>query len=125
VAAVSFKKAIDEALREGPATAARLFQRMRVARIRTAYPITSVRVLTRRLCSRCRSGLAAQLLVGTRNVFVAAEAVAEAAERFDLGDRAARLVAADWLEERGQEEVAGLLRKARRITFGRGRGSGP
>jgi uncharacterized protein (TIGR02996 family) len=115
---------MEEALKEGPATAAQLFRRMRVDRIRTAYPITSVRVLTRRLCSRCRSGTAAQLLVGTRNVFVAAEAVAEVAKQFDLSDRAARLVAADWLEERGQGEVARLMRRARRVTFGQGRGAG-
>jgi hypothetical protein len=110
---------MDEALKGGPATAAQLFRRMRVDRIRTAYPITSVRILARRLGSRCRSGMAAQLLVGTRNVFVSAEAVAEAAKQFDLSDRASRKVAADWLDERGQGEIAGLLRRCRKWTFGR------
>jgi uncharacterized protein (TIGR02996 family) len=56
--------------------------------------------------------------VGSRNVFVSAEAVAEAAKRFDLGDPTARLIAADWLEEQGQGELAGLLRRAKRFTRG-------
>jgi uncharacterized protein (TIGR02996 family) len=118
VASVSFKKALEEALKGGPATAAQLLDRMRVARIRTAYPITAAKVLARRLASRCRRGAAAQLLVGGRNIFVPAEAVAEVAGRFDLTDPVARLVAADWLEERGQGELAGLLRKAKRFTCG-------
>jgi uncharacterized protein (TIGR02996 family) len=54
------------------------------------------------------------------NIFGAAEAVAEVAKQFDLTDPAARLVAADWLEERGQSEIAGLLRRCRRWTFGDG-----
>jgi uncharacterized protein (TIGR02996 family) len=118
VGSVSFKKALEEALKGGPATAAQLLDRMRVARIRTAYPITSVKVLARRLASRCRAGMAAQLLVGNRNVFVSAAAVQEAARRFDLQDPTARLIAADWLEEQGQGELAGLLRRARRFTCG-------
>jgi uncharacterized protein (TIGR02996 family) len=118
VASVSFKKALEEALKKGPATAAQLLDRMRVARIRTAYPITSVKQLARRLGSRCRAGLAAQLLVGSRNVYVSTQAVQEAAKRFDLGDPTARLIAADWLEERGQGELAGLLRRAKRFTCG-------
>ncbi len=115
---MSFKKALEEALKQGPATAAQLMERMQVARIRTAYPITSVKVLSRRLGSRCRAGQAAQLLVGSRNVYVSAEAVQEAAGRFDLQDPTARLIAADWLEEQGQGELAGLLRRARRFTCG-------
>jgi uncharacterized protein (TIGR02996 family) len=64
--------------------------------------------------------MAAKLLVGSRNIYVSAEAVAEVAGRFDLSDPTARLVAADWLEERGQGEIAGLLRRCRRWTFGPG-----
>ena len=44
--------------------------------------------------------------------------VADVAGRFDLGDPVTRLVAADWLEEWGRGELAGLLRKARRFTCG-------
>jgi uncharacterized protein (TIGR02996 family) len=118
VASVSFKKALEAALKEGPATVAQLFKRMRVARIRTANPITTEKVLARRLAARCRWGVVAQLLVGNRNVYVPAEAVADVAGRFDLCDPVARLVAADWLDEQGQGEVAGLLRRARRFTCG-------
>jgi len=117
VPSVSFKKALEEALKGGPATAAPLLGRTRVGRIRTAYPISTAKVLARRLGSRCRAGQAAQLLVGSRNVYVSAEAVQEAARRFDLQGPTARLIAADWLEERGQGALAGLLRRARRFTF--------
>jgi uncharacterized protein (TIGR02996 family) len=72
-----------------------------------------------RMDGRCRRGQAARLLVGNRNVYVSAGAVAEVSGRFDLSDPAARLIAADWLEERGRGEVAALLRRAKRWTFGR------
>ena len=92
---VSFKKALLEALKAGPATAAQPLVRMKAARVRTVYPLTTAKVLARRLGTRCRRGVVAQLLVGSRNIFVAAEAVAEVAGRFDLADPVARLVAAD------------------------------
>jgi uncharacterized protein (TIGR02996 family) len=71
-----------------------------------------------RLARQVRGRVTAKLLVRGQNVYVPAEAVADVAGRFDLTDPVARLVAADWLEERGQGELAGLLRRARRFTCG-------
>ena len=71
-----------------------------------------------RLKRQVRGKVTAKLLVKGQNVYVPAEAVADVAGRFDLTDPVARLVAADWLEEQGQGELAGLLRKARRFTCG-------
>jgi uncharacterized protein (TIGR02996 family) len=61
--------------------------------------------------------IAVPLVMG-RYVYVPAEAVVDVAGRFDQADPVARLVAADWLEERGRGELAGLLRRARRFTCG-------
>lgn len=115
---LSFKKALEKALTSGPATTEQLFARMKATGVRSVFPVTTVKALARRLAGRCRRGIAAQLLVGNRNLFVSAESLQEAAKRFDLADPTARLVAADWLEEQGQAEVAGLRRRARRLTFG-------
>jgi uncharacterized protein (TIGR02996 family) len=71
-----------------------------------------------RLLRQVRAKVTAKLLVKGQNLYLLAEAVAEVAGRFDLSDPVARLVAADWLEERGQGELAGLLRRARRFTCG-------
>jgi uncharacterized protein (TIGR02996 family) len=71
-----------------------------------------------RLLLQVRAKVTAKLLVKGQNIYIPAEVVADVAGRFDLADPVARLVAADWLEERGQGEVAGLLRKARRFTCG-------
>ncbi len=115
---LSFRKALVKALKAGPATAEQLLARMKAAGVRSAYPLTTAKALVRRLGAYGRRSVVAQLLVGGRNVFVPAEALQEAAKRFDLADPTARLVAADWLEEQGQGEVAGLLRRAKRFTFG-------
>ena len=71
-----------------------------------------------RLLRQVRTRVTAKLLIKGKNLYIPAEAVADVTGSFDLADLVARLVAADWLEERGQGEVAGLLRKARRFTCG-------
>jgi uncharacterized protein (TIGR02996 family) len=71
-----------------------------------------------RLIRQVRARVTAKLLVKGKNIYVPAEAVADVAGRFDLADPVARLVAADWLDEQGKEELAGLLRRARRFTCG-------
>jgi hypothetical protein len=124
-----FKKALDAALRQGPADAVTLLGRLYEAGWKPKRrPEDSVHGLhnsmQHRLGWRCqRGGMAAKMLVGQVNVYVAAGAVREVAARFDLNDPQARLVAADFLEDRGQTEVAGLLRRCRKWTFGpEGRG---
>lgn len=79
------------------------------------------RAVPARLRRLVEKGLLAKAFVKGRNYFIPGEAVAEAAKQFDLHDPTARLIAADWLEERGQEEIAGLLRQAKRWAFGDGR----
>jgi hypothetical protein len=54
-----------------------------------------------RLVRQVRAKVTAKLLVKGQNVYLPAEAVAEVAGRFDLSDPAARLVAADWLDDQG------------------------
>jgi uncharacterized protein (TIGR02996 family) len=125
----SFRKALAEALRAGPCDAPTLVERMYAAGWQPSRrPEESVHGLhnsmQHRMDWRCRRGMAAKLLAGNKNVYVSAEAVAvavaEVSGRFDLSDPTARLIAADWLEERGRGEVAALLRRCRRWTFGPG-----
>jgi uncharacterized protein (TIGR02996 family) len=71
-----------------------------------------------RMVRQVRGRVTAKLRVKGQNVYIPADMVAEVASRFDLAEPVARLVAADWLEERGQGELAGLLRRARRFTCG-------
>jgi uncharacterized protein (TIGR02996 family) len=78
-----------------------------------------------RLKSRVNNGLLVKLLVKGENHYLLTEQLLGAEREFDLTDPAARLVAADWLEERGQPELARLLRQARRFTCGAGKGAGP
>src|SRR5438477_6886485 len=65
------------------------------------------RAVPARLDRMVRNKVVAKVLVKGRNYFVPGETVREVADRFDLSDPTARLVAADYLEERGQEQLAG------------------
>jgi uncharacterized protein (TIGR02996 family) len=120
-----FHAAVLALLREGPAALEQVMARLHAA---DGYGLSlnefwnahrrSVPARLNRLVAR---EAICKVLVRGRNVFAPAEGVlAEAAARFDLADPAARLVAADWVEEQGDPELAGLLRKARRWAFGPG-----
>jgi uncharacterized protein (TIGR02996 family) len=78
-----------------------------------------------RLRSRVNNGLLAKLLVKGENHYLLAGQLLGAEREFDLTDDAARKVAADWLEEQGKEDLARLLRQAKRFTCGLGKGAGP
>jgi hypothetical protein len=120
-----FRAAVLALLREGPATLTQVMARLHAL---NGYGLTpdefwngNFRFVPARLNRLVSRGAICKMLVKGRNVFAPAEgALAEAAARFDLADPATRLVAADWVEEQGQDELAGLLRKARRWAFGPG-----
>lgn len=113
------------ALAQGPADAVTLGERMKAAGwLPASDPDACVHgpahSMNRRMLWRCRRGHAACLLVGGKNIYLHRDAVKAAAYRFDLQDATARLIAADWVADQGDEVLAGLLRKARRVTFGSG-----
>ena len=110
----AFDAAVLALLRRQPATAHEILTHL----LATYGDCTNPGTFQMRLKRQVRWKVTAKLLVKGQNVYVPAEAVAEVAGRFDLNDPVARLVAADWLDERGQGEVAGLLRRARRFTCG-------
>jgi hypothetical protein len=102
-------------LRQQPATAPEI-----LAHLYRRYGVRSTHSYTfpTRLARQVRRQVTAKLLVKGQDVYVPAEAVADVKAQFDLAGPEARLVAADWPEERGQGELAGLLRRARRFTGG-------
>jgi uncharacterized protein (TIGR02996 family) len=110
----AFDAAVLTFLRERPRTAPEILAHLYATHGRC----TNRGTFQMRLVRQVRGRVTAKLLVKGKNVYVPAEAVADVAGRFDLTDPVARLVAADWLEERGQGELAGLLRKAKRFTCG-------
>ncbi len=110
----AFDAAVLALLQERPRTAREILVHLYVTR----GHCTSRGTFPDRLARQVRRRVVAKLLVQGKNLYVPAEAVADVAARFDLADPGARLVAADWLEEQGQGELAGLLRKARRFTCG-------
>jgi hypothetical protein len=120
-----FRAAVLALLREGPATLGQVMARLHAL---NGYGLTldelwngNFRLVTARLNRLVSREVICKVLVKGRNVFAPAEGVlAQAAATFDLADPATRLVAADWVGEQGQGELAGLLRKARRWTFGPG-----
>jgi uncharacterized protein (TIGR02996 family) len=110
----AFDAVVLALLRQRPATAPEI-----LAHLLANYgDCTNPGTFQMRLKRQVRWKVTAKLLVKGQNVYVPAEAVAEVAGRFDLNDPVARLVAADWLDEQGKGELAGLLRKARRFTGG-------
>jgi uncharacterized protein (TIGR02996 family) len=110
----AFDAAVLAYLRKKPAAAPEI-----LAHLYANYgDCTNPGTFPNRLKRQVRGRVTAKLLVKGQNVYVPAEAVAEVAGRFDLTDPATRLVAADWLDEQGQSELAGLLRRARRFTCG-------
>jgi uncharacterized protein (TIGR02996 family) len=115
----AFDAAVLAFLRERPRTAREILVHLYA----THGDCTNRSTFPDRLRRQVRCRVTAKLLVKGQNVYVPGEAVADVAARFDLNDPAARLVAADWLEERGQEGLAALLRKARRFTGGPRRAS--
>ena len=111
----AFDAAVLAYLRQRPATQAEVLAHL----YRRYGPrCTNRGTFPMRLARQVRDRVTAKLLIKGTNVYVPAEAVADVAGRFDLTDPVARLVAADWLDERGQGELAGLLRKAKRFTCG-------
>jgi hypothetical protein len=119
-----FREAVLALVRDRPATLEQIMARLHAI---NGYGLTlnefwngnwrSVPARLNRLVAR---GVIAKAFVRGRNYFVAGEAVREAAARFDLTDPSARLVAADFVEERGDPATADLLRKTKRWAFGPG-----
>ncbi len=115
-----FDAVLREELAVAPLPSRQLFPAVR----RHGYTNTGTDFILR-LNRRVRRGLLAKLLVQGKNLYLLPEQLLGADREFDLTDDAARKVAADWLEERGKEELARLLREARRFTCGAGKGAGP
>jgi uncharacterized protein (TIGR02996 family) len=110
----AFDAAVLAFLGKRPATAPEI-----LAHLHAGYgECTNTGTFQMRLNRQVRWKVTAKLLIKGQNLYVPADAVADVAGRFDLTDPVARLVAADWLDEQGREELAGLLRKARRFTCG-------
>jgi uncharacterized protein (TIGR02996 family) len=110
----AFDAAVLACLRERPRTTPEILADLYATHGRC----TARSIFPERLKRQVRDRVVAKLLVKGQNVYIPADTVAEVAGRFDLTDPVARLVAADWLEERGQGELAGLLRRAKRFTCG-------
>jgi hypothetical protein len=115
-----FDTVLREELAAGPLPVRQLFPAVR----RHGYTNTGTD-FTIRLNRRVGRGLLAKLLVKGTNQYLLTEHLLGAEKEFDLTDDAARKVAADWLEERGKEDLARLLRQATRFTCGAGKGAGP
>jgi hypothetical protein len=117
-------KALTEALRAalagGPRTQVELY-----AAVRKKGHTFAGGYFFLRLKGQVNDGLLANLLVKGENQYLRTEQLLGAERAIDLSDPAARLIAADWLEERGQQGLARLLRRAKRFTCGAGRGAGP
>jgi len=111
-------KKFDAALREELAAAPLPSRQLLPAVQRHGYTNAGTD-FTLRLNRRVRRGLLAKLLVKGTNLYLLPEQLLGAERQFDLTDTAARLIAADWLEERGKEDLARLLRQAKRFTCGR------
>jgi len=110
-------KALTEALRAALAEGPRTQDELYVA-VRRKGQVLPGGYFYLRLKSRVKNGLLAKLLVKGTNQYLLAEEMLGAEREFDLTDDAARKVAADWLEERGKQDLARLLRQARRFTCG-------
>lgn len=110
-------KALTEALRAALAAGPRTQGELYAAVSQTGHTLAGGYFFLR-LKSRIKKGLLAKLLVKGRNVYLLPEQLLGAEREFDLTDPAARLIAADWLEERGKEGLARLLRQAKRFTCG-------
>jgi uncharacterized protein (TIGR02996 family) len=117
-------KALTEALRAALAGGPRTQDELYAAVSPKGHTLAGSHFFVR-LKSRVKNGLLAKLLVKGTNQYLLTEQLLGAEREFDLSDPAARLVAADWLEERGQPELARLLRQARRFTCGAEKGAGP
>jgi hypothetical protein len=113
--------AVVGALREGPASPRQVLNRLLDAWRDDATPIGlkmyeriepwTTRNVQWRLTLMSSEGRAVELKLKGRYVYALPEVFIDAVQAgFDLSDSSRRAVAADWLEEHGEETAAGLLR---------------